>query len=149
MVKKSFFRKPTVSEITKNKNKVEKEVSLENLVESVQSLKENEYLQIIDELIPQNSPNGIRYVAKNEKNYYQKLWQRFLKRGPSIELNNNDITIQKLKENKEPPYKIRERLFNNAKSGKFGISNYGWWDPKTKTHNSKPLKCLPNGHKHQ
>src|SRR3989344_721991 len=85
--KKAFFSEPGATAILQGRTSVTKKGSLIYIIEE---LKPNESYIIDSNIIPEISREGIPYVSRDSK---EELPQRFLKRGPLVELNNNDLTL--------------------------------------------------------
>lgn len=128
MKKKEFFREPGIEKIISGKTRI---IKKEGLTEIIVKLEPNQYFMIDNSIIPKKSYQGIPYTSLKDEG---ELWQRFLKRGRCIDLNNNRTTLKELIENKERPLDIRRKAFDNLKIDKFEVAGYGYWGVRKKQH---------------
>jgi len=128
MEKKEFFREPGIEAILKDKTRVIKPGSLITVIER---LKPNQSFIIDYPIIPEKSPQKIPYTDLESEG---ELWQRFLKRGRCLDLNNNKTTLEEVINNKQRPLDIRRKLFNNLKIDEYEVAAYGYWGIRKNQH---------------
>jgi hypothetical protein len=136
MEKKEFFKEPGANQILQGKIR---KIKTGNLVTIIEKLPAN-YAYVIDHnIIPEVSKEGIPYVLDtlnetNSSKTKEELAQRFLKRGPLIELNNNDLTLAKAINSKKTMLDLRREYFNNLKIDEFELAGYGFWGIRDRRH---------------
>jgi hypothetical protein len=128
MEKKAFFREPGIDLILKNKTRIIKPGSLINIIER---LKSNQSFIIDYPIIPERSAQRIPYSSLEDEG---ELWQRFLKRGRCLDLNNNKTTLEELIKNEKRPLDLRRKLFNNLKIDEYEVAAYGYWGIRKNQH---------------
>ena len=128
MEKKEFFREHGIVTILKGKTIVIKPGSLINVIER---LRPNQAFVINYPIIPERSPQKIPYTSLEDEG---ELWQRFLKRGKCLDLNNNKTTLEELIMDKKRPLDIRRQIFNNLKTDEYEVAAYGYWGIRKNQH---------------
>ena len=113
MEKKEFFKEPSAETISKGKIRI---IKPGNLVSIIEKLQDNQFYVIDKNIIPLYSEEEIPYTSESEKN---ELPQRYLKRGPLVELNNNDLTLEKAIKNKKRILDLRKEKFDNLNLNEF------------------------------
>ena len=127
MEKKEFFREPGAELIIKDKSRI----IVPDLVTIIENLKPNQYYIIDHNIIPRKSKTGIPYTSKEKEG---ELSQRFLKRGPLIELNTPNMTLTNARNARKRILDLRREKFNNLEIDEFGIAGYGFWGIRTNYH---------------
>ncbi|MBS3160241.1 hypothetical protein J4213_00920 [Candidatus Woesearchaeota archaeon] len=128
MSKKEFFKEPGIENILEGKINVVKPGSLINVIES---LKPNQAFIINYPIIPEKSPQKIPYTSLEDEG---ELWQRFLKRGRCLDLNNNKTTLEELIKNGKRPLDMRRKIFDNLKIDEYEVAAYGYWGIRKNQH---------------
>mgnify|MGYP001569165192 CR=1 FL=1 len=128
MEKKEFFREPGVSTIIEGKTRI---IKGGNLVTIIENLRPNQYYVIDHNIIPKISKSGIPYTSKDSK---EELPQRFLKRGPLIELNDNRMTLGQAVKSGKRILDLRKQHFDDLDIDEYEIAGYGFWGIRARYH---------------
>ena len=136
--KKAFFSEPGATAILQGRTSVTKKGSLIYIIEE---LKPNESYIIDSNIIPEISREGIPYVSRDSK---EELPQRFLKRGPLVELNNNDLTLGEAIKSKKRILDLRRERFGKIRIDEFELAGYGFWGirNRSKYHRFNLVSCI-------
>lgn len=105
-MKKEFFARPSVGDITRDKTRVRYSG---NLAVCIEKLKQEEYIELDYGLVP---------------SIYED-WQNFLKRGPKVQLIKY-FSRENAIQDRIPFYIQRERRFESL-DNKLEYAGYGWW----------------------
>ena len=141
MEKKEFFKEPGADVIIQGKIRVIKTGNLETIIER---LRPNQYSVIDYNLVPLTSKSGIPYVTEDSK---EELAQRFLKRGPLIELNTNDLTLEQAIRLRKRILDLRREHFDNLEIDEYGMAGYGFWGIRDRRHRRTNLVSCIKGAK--
>ncbi len=138
MEKKEFFKEPGYNAIIKDKTRIIKPGKLVTIIEK---LRDNEYYRIDHNIIPLKSEKGISYLGKEDPR--KELGQRFLKRGPLIELNFNRMTLEQAMKAGKKPLDLRRKFFDDLELTEHEMAGYGFWGIRDRRHRRTNLvSCI-------